>query len=716
MRANQQQVQTGGTLSTARGVSVLNLRMRSFAALVFFFTVLAAALLWGQTLRSQAQLREQVLMQSEQRSLHLAGAMAGQMEGLFGLLDVALTELRYHWTTDSPPRFDAMARETLATLPEGLVSHVTVVNAKGRVIYNSLGDGIGTFVGDRDYFRIMQEGGDQMVVSPPIKGRISGVWHLVAGRPILQDGEFLGTVHLLVSTEYLARKLAALELSPQDIVGLVHPNGRFVARSLNNEEAMGQQVPPDRPFLNQAAQRSGVFRQAGALDAVARTFGWHRLPDLGVVVVIGLADSSVLDPLAPVMRFSQQLTGVFSLLLLAGGGWIAFLIWRVSRSREQASESEHRLQEAQRMARVGNWLLDHASGRVEWSDEIFRILGLDRHKDAPSYARFMALVHPEDRDRVKKAFSEAQRLRQLFNVAHRIQLPDGRIKHLRQLAVTEFDGERPVRSKGTVQDITEARTAQLALQQLNDELETHVSERTRELGAVNRELEAFAYSVSHDLRTPLRSIHGFASLLAEESEALSVEGRAHLRRIQEAARRMGVLITDLLSMAHHGRAPVRHETVNLSDLARAIASELERGDPQRQVQWDIEDGLAVRADPLLMRVVLQNLLGNAWKYTGQTADARVSFSRTRQADGQQEFCVRDNGAGFDMAYVGQLFQPFKRLHNHHDFEGSGVGLATVLRVVQRHGGRVYGEGRVGEGASFFFSLPDEPVMLDLTAR
>jgi signal transduction histidine kinase len=191
-------------------------------------------------------------------------------------------------------------------------------------------------------------------------------------------------------------------------------------------------------------------------------------------------------------------------------------------------------------------------------------------------------------------------------------------------------------------------------------------------------------------------------------------GRKHLRRIQEGSRRMGQLITDLLSLAHLNRAQMQQVPVNLSELAWKVAGELQRSEPEREVDWQIQDHLQAMADPGLMRVVLHNLLGNAWKYTGQTPDARIAFTLEGRKDGMATFCVRDNGAGFDMAYADQLFQPFRRLHAHHEFEGSGVGLATVSRVIRRHGGQVRGEGAVGQGAAFAFSLPDVPVPSDLT--
>jgi len=177
---------------------------------------------------------------------------------------------------------------------------------------------------------------------------------------------------------------------------------------------------------------------------------------------------------------------------------------------------------------------------------------------------------------------------------------------------------------------------------------------------------------------------------------------------------MGQLITDLLSLAHLSRARMEQEPVDLSALASAVAADLQHSDPHRQVDWFIEPGLQAMADPGLMRVVLQNLLGNAWKYTSQTPQAQISFTQEQHADGMTTFCVRDNGAGFDMSYASQLFQPFRRLHAHHEFEGSGVGLATVARVIRRHGGEVSGEGAPGVGAAFYFSLPEVPVVSDLT--
>jgi PAS domain S-box-containing protein len=410
---------------------------------------------------------------------------------------------------------------------------------------------------------------------------------------------------------------------------------------------------------------------------------------------------------------------LLSLALAATGAWIGRLLWNVERGRDQLERSEARLKMAQQMARVGHWELDLARNRLTWSDEVYRVFGQSQADHTPSVDAFMASVHPDDVVALRLAFDHAFANRIPMDHVHRIVRPDGGVRHVRLLCETDYDDDQPVRYRGTVQDVTELHETQRALEQLNAGLEQRVRARTHELVVLNRDLESFTYSVSHDLRTPLRSIHGFATVLGEsEGAKLSEEGRTFLGRIQEGARRMGLLINDLLAMAQQSRAELKVQRIHLSELARTVAADLARTEPARQVHWSIEDGLWVQADPGLMTVVMQNLLGNAWKYTGHVADARISLTQTAVADGVATFRVRDNGAGFDMRYADQLFQPFKRLHRMDEFEGTGVGLASVQRILQRHGGSVRGEGQVGQGASFWFSLPVEPVrqFVDSTPR
>jgi signal transduction histidine kinase len=231
----------------------------------------------------------------------------------------------------------------------------------------------------------------------------------------------------------------------------------------------------------------------------------------------------------------------------------------------------------------------------------------------------------------------------------------------------------------------------------------------RELEGANRELEAFSYSVSHDLRAPLRAIDGFSRILVEDySGRLDEDGEDYLGRVRAASQHMDNLIDDLLDLSRVSRGPLRKETVDLGALATGIIEELERSQPEREVEFVTEEGITAFADANLLAVALENLLNNAWKFTSREERARIEFGSTTDEGGERVFFLRDNGVGFDMAYAGKLFGAFQRLHATEDFEGTGIGLATVARIVRRHGGRVWAEGDAGEGATFFFTLDGGP--------
>ncbi len=249
-------------------------------------------------------------------------------------------------------------------------------------------------------------------------------------------------------------------------------------------------------------------------------------------------------------------------------------------------------------------------------------------------------------------------------------------------------------------EMTEARAAH--------ELASTRAALVDELERKNAELEAFSYSVSHDLRAPLRSIDGFSQALLEDYEAtLDSRGQDYLRRVRGAAQRMGELIDDLLELSRVGRHELARAEVDPGQLAASVLAELEARAPERRVERLIAENLSVNADPKLLRIVLENLLGNAWKFTGKSERACIELNVERSSEGERVFFVRDNGAGFDMRFAERLFRPFQRLHAVSDFAGTGIGPATVARIVDRHGGRVWAEGSPGQGATFRFTLPDK---------
>ncbi len=256
-------------------------------------------------------------------------------------------------------------------------------------------------------------------------------------------------------------------------------------------------------------------------------------------------------------------------------------------------------------------------------------------------------------------------------------------------------------------DVTERACAQKKILELNQTLEKKVEERTAQLEAINRELETFSYSVSHDLRAPLRGIDGFSQAVMEDyAQLLDEKGKRYLSRIRSATQRMGHLIDDLLSLSKISKSAVHRTQVDASEIAEELVTELREKSPSRTITVKIEQGLQMYADPGLLKIVLQNLLENAWKFTSKTESPVVTIKKVAM-NGQDVLAVSDNGAGFDMQYAHKLFGAFQRLHAATEYEGTGIGLATVQRIIHMHGGKIWAEGSVGQGATFYFSVGED---------
>lgn len=412
----------------------------------------------------------------------------------------------------------------------------------------------------------------------------------------------------------------------------------------------------------------------------------------------------VAAPQLPALRNSLAL-GILASLLLYGIAWS--LAQTEARARaiarrltEDYRRSEQRFRGAMQYSAIGMALLDSHGRIVEANAAMGVIIGREPRRLQGVMLRSLFYDGDDEALRVPTPQPDDGGARRS---TCRIHNDDGlpRYVQLTHAAVPGNIGQ-DVAELVQLEDITERIRAEARVHALNRTLEARVALRTRELSQANQELESFAYSVSHDLRAPLRAIDGFSRILAERyGPALDDTGRDYLVRVRRAAGRMGELIDAMLKMSRLTRADMRLESVDLSRLAAEIGEELRAEEPQREVEMLIQPGLAATGDATLLRNVVSNLLGNAWKFTRERENPRIEFGRF---DDTGEYFVRDNGAGFDQAYVDKLFRPFQRLHTQDAYAGHGIGLATVKRIVERHGGAIRAEGVEGQGALFRFTL------------
>ncbi len=332
----------------------------------------------------------------------------------------------------------------------------------------------------------------------------------------------------------------------------------------------------------------------------------------------------------------------------------------------------------------------------------------DKPREELEGQNFFQFIPEADRESVHQHYSSLTQDNPIVSYEHEVFTPDGIRGWQRWIDRALFNKDGQIFEYQSIgEDVTERKQAELEIHRLNAELEQRVIERTHQLQMANQELESFAYSVSHDLRAPLRAIDGFSQALLEDyHHQLDAEGQDYLQRVRAGSQRMGQLIDDILTLSRVTRQELRRQAVDLSVQAQDIVAELRRMQPERRVEVKIDEGIVARGDGTLLRVVLQNLLENAWKFTSKRNNAQITFKASIQGN-EHVISVSDNGAGFNMRYADKLFGAFQRLHHANEFKGTGIGLATVQRIIHRHGGRVWAEAEVDKGATFYFTLPLE---------
>lgn len=467
-------------------------------------------------------------------------------------------------------------------------------------------------------------------------------------------------------------------------------------------------------------------RQAGV------TFGWSRAEAMGRMLAdtiippqhreghrLGLArflatgDGPILSrriEVSAIHRSGREFPAEIEITpILTGdqpvfGGFIRDITDRVEMERDLL-ERESWLHRAQLMARMAH-VATRSDGSFEgWSQTITELIGRPTSEVPRTTREWMLLIHPEDRSRFRDAAIEAARTGRRKDVEYRLQCNGGWV-HLRQWMepIDEGPDPRPRRWVSTIQDVSEQKRAEDEIRALNATLERRVAERTAELEGANKELEAFDYSISHDLQGPIQRIRGFcAALLEDRGTRLDATVLDYVQRIARTGDRMDELVRDILRLSVPTRHELQRTEVDMSLVAAACFEALRRSQPDRPVLFRCVSGMTAHADFGMMRAALENLLGNAWKFTAGCEHACIEFACSIEGEGKV-FHVSDNGVGFDPKHADELFKPFRRMHDPRQFEGTGIGLTTVQRIIRRHGGRIWAEGNVGRGAAFHFTV------------
>ncbi len=687
---------------------------RAIALTLMLVSVLSAGagLMWWQAERSQQELQRQTALRAEQRAQQLASVLAAQVQALMGSIDVVLLQLRREWR-GNPAAFDPVARSLVSALPDGSVSHVTVADVGGNTVYNSIAPAERVNVSDREHFRVHQvNSGDRLHVGRAVRSRLArDTWTVIVNRPLLNDGRFAGTMNVSVPTDYFARQLGALSLGDQSVVAVLHGDGSFITRSRDHDKAMGRELPGDRPFLRDQAVSQGLFHALSEVDGVTRLYAWTRLPELGIVVTVGLAEDEALAPLAAGQQRERLVFSVLLAVVLAAGAAVAWLLWQAARRQRALERSERRYRalidtspDAIFLARGGRFVyVNPATLRLFRAADAAELVG------KPVFDR----IHPECHDQVRARSEVMDREQQPAPpLEERYLRLDGSEIEVEVSAAPYVDDQGPA-NQVIVRDITERRRAARALQQLATDLERRVQERTGELVRARDEAERanlakseFLSRMSHELRTPLNAILGFGQLL--ELEVQHHGQRAKLRQILDAGDLLLALINDVLDLARieAGHLAVSTEGVALQPLVTDCLTLLRPQAQARRISLSAvaaDNRRQVRADRTRLKQVLLNLLSNAVKYN------RVGGSVSVRIEDHAEcwrVCIDDTGPGLDADQQARLFVPFERLEAARTaVEGTGIGLALSRRLMELMHGRIGVNSEPGRGSSFWVELP-----------
>ena len=671
--------------------------------LLITLTVTSLLVIWLFVTLNHVDSEQRELDNSNRQNDTLALLFARHVTSSFRAVDHALLDLR-NVSVNHPADLPGEVKVYTDFLGE-MVLQIAIVDVQGLLTYSNLGlPKTQLSLSDREHVKVHQAGlQDKLFVSRPIKGRVSGQWSIKLTRPIFDKGRFAGVMVISVDPSYFVNFYDQTGLGNSGVATMVRDSGEVMVRSSKQDQYTGVIATP-LPFTNPGAPLRGNYRSFSKLDGVERLMSYVRSPDYGVSVALGSSVAAVLGPVYQQQRQILQVASAATLLVLLLG-WRLLAAVRLREVAQQAlSESVVRLNTSHELLEK---LSQHVPGMIyqyrlfadgrstvpyasRGAEALFGITLAQLYKSPKA---LLSNVHPDDQEANAAAVAESAHTLQSRHLVYRLNHPKLGLRWIESRAHPERLDDGSVLWHGYVSDITDKKNQEAVLQ------------------AANQELETFSYSVAHDLNAPLTTIQGFSQLLAKRLAGSDDEkALSFLSRIQGSATKMACLITDLLTLAQVARTPTKYGPVDLSALAASITADLQAREPGRKVSVKIEAGLLAHSDAGLLRVTLENLLGNAWKYSGKQEQAQISFGQQLGPAESPVFFVRDNGAGFDMLHAKKLFEPFQRLHGTADFAGTGIGLATVHRIILRLGGRIWAESAPDAGATFYFTVPKMPAV------
>ena len=677
-------------------------RARGMVALALF--LLIAAIL-ANLIYNVWDERRSVVEDAGRESQNLAQVLEEQTAGMINAVDLTLMSVGHLLDLDRPTvrlndsRVFERLRGSLKSLP--FVRAIFITDDKGRMIYDTDSNPAKNLdFSDREYFVAHRDGQAQgLHISPPLMSRTQHIWFISMSRRLSRaDGSFAGVAVAAVEPQYLERFYQSINVGAAGVVSLLLRDGIMLVRSPAVDGATGKNFRDSPLFVTQLPKAEvGTYQAPSLVDSTTRIFSYRALPGRPLVVVIGLDRDEVLSKWSSRAR-TYGLVSTALMLIIA---WLGYLVFRELRRRDlltselQLSEERYRraldgmMEGCQivgfdwRYRYVNDTLVQH--GRIARSELLGRTMmevypGLETTEVFASLRRAMAERIP-------------------LGLQTRLEFGDDEFAW--------FDiSIQPVPEGIFILsiDITSQKLAEAGLQRLNEQLEVRVVERTAALNAANEELEAFSYSVSHDLRAPLRHLDGFARLAMETAASMDAKTKNYLKKITQSSEKMGALIDDLLALSRASRAELNTRSVDLQALFLGVRQECMSYAGQREVEWRVDELPHVRGDQVLLRQAFMNLISNAIKFTRKCERTVIEVGARLKEDNQVEISVRDNGAGFDMRFADKLYGVFQRLHHESEFEGTGIGLAIVRRIVERHGGKTWAESTPGKGAVFYLTL------------